>query len=89
MTLTTKEQSSVPPVPAGSVDEMGMANQGVEGRGSALTFSSVGAGQRARASFTAKTQEGGHLPAGGRGRLEGRGESEEACLSWRQGGSPS
>lgn len=31
----------------------------------------------------------GDLPVGGRGRLEDRGESEEACLSWRQGGSPS
>lgn len=36
-----------------------------------------------------KFPEEGHLPVGGRGRLEDRGESEEACLSWRQGGSPS
>lgn len=38
---------------------------------------------------TKKSPGEGDLPVGGRGRLEGRGESEEACLSWRQGGSPS
>lgn len=43
-----------------------------------------------RVNRKAKKSPGeGGLPVGGRGRLEDRGESEEACLSWRQGGSPS
>ena len=43
-----------------------------------------------RVNRKAKKSPGeGDLPVGGRGRLEDRGESEEACLSWRQGGSPS